>query len=117
MTYEAKGSSSAGNGWPLFDMDEVRDIIFDWLDLLVEHHKDFDKNDDGLSRIAAVVPDLKLAADKSSYLGRRFAGEVHRTEPCPKHQGRWSGLPWLGNECKCDLTGWLPRAVIPLRKP
>lgn len=98
---------------PEFNMNEIRDVIFDWLDLLVEHHGtppaegNPDQRDERLKRIAAVAADLKFAADKSSYLARRFSGEIHRTQPCPEHRGRWSGLGFC--DYGCDLTGWLPR--------
>lgn len=49
------------------------------------------------------------AIGKSSYLARRlYGGEKRRTVPCPTHNGKWSGLPLTGDECPCDLTGWLP---------
>lgn len=36
-----------------------------------------------------------------------------RTQPCPTHQGTWSGLDFGENthgfpHCVCGLTGWLP---------
>lgn len=48
---------------------------------------------------------------KSSMLDRLIYGcEPLRTEKCPKHKGRWSGLPSSPNDCPhgCGLTGWLP---------
>lgn len=102
---------------PEFNMNEVRDIIFQWLNQIREKVAQTPEDapawerDQRLERIAAVAEDLKLVADKSSYLGRRFSGEIHRTQECPKHKGIWTGLEGLGNECEfgCELTGWLPR--------
>jgi hypothetical protein len=102
---------------PRFDMDEIRAVIFQWLDQLVAKAENDARvgqyQDSRVERIAAVVPDLKLAADKSSYLGRRFYGDPHRTEACPIHGGRWSGLPgWRDCPMGCDFTGWLPRERV-----
>jgi hypothetical protein len=102
---------------PKYDYAECRAIIFQWLDLLVERSQEGDESDTGVqrfARIAEIVPDLKLAADKSNYLGRRFGGGQHRTERCPIHDGHWSGYGGLDKEpCACalgvyDITGWLP---------
>lgn len=72
------------------------------------------------------VRDLDLAIRKSCLLDRLiYVGEAPRTRPCPKHEGRWSGLPWPGSKCThgddcrcangCECiapcgcaTGWLP---------
>lgn len=101
------------NELPKFDYQEIRAIIFEWLSLLEELDASGNVRDDRMSKIAAVANDLKLAADKSSYLGRRFAGQPHRSEPCPIHKGMWSGLPYPGHDCLygCNLTGWLPSQV------
>lgn len=90
---------------PRYTMDEARAIIFQWLDLIADQNVDRRYYD---TITPAMVEDLKLAADKSAYLARRFAGEPHRTEPCPVHHGRWSGIAWGERpSCGCDLTGWL----------
>lgn len=92
---------------PKFDGNEIRSIIFQWLDQVAECDRNYFD-----TITPEVVRELKLAADKSSYLGRRFyANEAHRTEPCPTHKGVWSGLPFDVTPCGCDLTGWLPRFV------
>lgn len=49
---------------------------------------------------------------KSNALGRLIYGdEPLRTQPCPRHEGRWSGCK-EGGYCECqyghDVTGWLP---------
>lgn len=48
---------------------------------------------------------------KSSMLDRLIYGcEPLRTEKCPTHKGKWSGLEDGRNDCPhgCGLTGWLP---------
>lgn len=96
---------------PTFTAPEIREVVFTWLDLIVERSRD--DAPESFRRIAEVVPALKLAADKSNYLGRRFyLGQKHRTEPCPVHKGRWSGYAFP-SRCACslgsyDITGWLP---------
>jgi hypothetical protein len=51
----------------------------------------------------------RLYIVKSNLLDRLvYGGEPLRTRMCPKHKGKWSGLPSPGNDCECDLTGWLP---------
>lgn len=53
-----------------------------------------------------------LLIRKSSLLARLvYGGEQLRTVRCPKHDGRWSGLPCDGNDCACGLTGWIPAAL------
>jgi hypothetical protein len=61
--------------------------------------------------------DVQLGITKSSLLARViYGGEGLRTERCPIHEGRWSGLEWTDNACPhgCQLTGWLPQPQIPL---
>lgn len=86
------------------------DVLWQWLDLVTERvEQDGEDADPNLRKIAEAAPAIRLAVSKSSYLGRRLYGfEGHRTEPCPIHQGRWSGLPSGETPCGCDLTGWLP---------
>ena len=65
---------------------------------------------------ADAVNQVVLAVKKSNLLLRLiYMGEPLRTEQCPKHQGRWSGIPWPSKENRCEcmdaggqLTGWLP---------
>lgn len=65
-------------------------------------------------------PATRFTVGKSSMLDRLLYGrEKLRTVKCPKHDGRWTGIPmppdWPNsNHCKhgCQLTGWLP-AVSP----
>lgn len=83
-------------------VDDYCAILFQWAEMAVAK---------GILR-QETVNEVKFAVLKSSYLGRRlYGGEEHRTEPCPVHKGRWSGLP-LGSDppCGCDLTGWLRAA-------
>jgi hypothetical protein len=60
------------------------------------------------------VRDLDLAIRKSCLLSRLiYVGEAPRTRPCPKHEGRWSGLAFPEDRCECAApcgctTGWLP---------
>lgn len=62
---------------------------------------------EALNGVAFTLP---LAIRKSSLLWRLiYGGEPLRTERCPTHWGVWSGLPSFGNDCECDLTGWLPQ--------
>ena len=54
-----------------------------------------------------------LQITKSALLDRLlYCGESLRTEMCPTHKGRWSGL---FGECEhgCQLTGWLPNEKTP----
>jgi len=101
-------------GRPLFDADEIHEIIFQWLDLIKERAKeDHGKTHRPYEKIAATVDMWKLAADKSNYLARRlYMGQKHRTQQCPQHHGNWSGYAFpLRCECSLgtyDITGWLP---------
>ena len=90
-------------------------VLWQWLELIEERVAAGDTDGWGVDRnfktIAEAAPALRMAIHKSSYLGRRlYGGEAHRTERCPLHQGRWSGLPnpLRPPECGCDFTGWLP---------
>lgn len=96
---------------PVRTADEHCAILWQWLDLLVENGRDEEwlRDHSSLVPIIKHAIQIRLAIQKSSYLGRRlYGGEAHRTEPCPTHQGVWSGLPMTPDECACDLTGWLP---------
>ncbi len=51
-----------------------------------------------------------LAIGKSNLLARiLYSGEKMRTQMCPEHKGRWTGIEWADNACphKCQLTGWI----------
>jgi hypothetical protein len=64
------------------------------------------------------IRDVRLLITKSSLLNRLvYCGETLRTEKCPKHKGRWSGIPSPGNECECGLTGWLPVRSLAVPQP
>lgn len=91
-----------------FTQDEIRSIIFQWLDMIGDCDRTYF---DAIT--PEVVRNLKLAADKSSYLGRRFYGDEHRTEACPIHKGAWQGIDWF-DTCPyhCGYTGWVPRSVV-----
>ena len=101
-------------GRPLFDADEIHEIIFQWLDLIVERSKEDESPGRPYAKLAESVSAWKLAADKSNYLARRlYNGEKHRTEECSKHKGHWSGYAFP-YRCECslgtyDITGWLPQ--------
>lgn len=52
-----------------------------------------------------------LQIQKSSLLARLlYDGQPLRTEPCPKHQGTWSGI----GPCRhgCGSVGWLPTEAM-----
>jgi hypothetical protein len=94
---------------PLFDGDQIQEIIFQWLDLIKERAEEGDGQYDEL---AESVDAWKLAARKSNYLSRRLhSGQKHRTEKCPVHEGHWSGYGYCDQGCSLgiyDSTGWLP---------
>ncbi len=53
---------------------------------------------------------------KSALLDRLiYRCEPLRTEKCPAHKGKWSGIPSSDAECPhgCALTGWLPVKPAP----
>lgn len=57
------------------------------------------------------VDHVALQISKSALLARLiYGGEKLRSRKCLIHEGRWSGLPFMDNQCMhgCDLTGWLP---------
>lgn len=65
----------------------------------------------------AMVRDIgntRLHIAKSNLLARLlYAGEELRTEPCPIHNGHWSGCAWGDDRCPhCmsgdNVTGWVP---------
>lgn len=63
-------------------------------------------------RYFTILSNIATDIRKSNLLWRLiYAGEPLRTEPCPKHQGRWSGI--LPCEHGCDSTGWLPAGSPP----
>lgn len=55
---------------------------------------------------------LRVAIRKSNLLYRLlYGGEPLRTQPCPEHQGVWSGIGTPDKpDCPhgCGFTGWLP---------
>lgn len=74
-----------------------------------EEHDDY--RDESLIKAYEALNALALPIYKSAMLGRMiYGGEQARIEMCPKHKGRWVGLPWGDNDCEhgCQLTGWLP---------
>lgn len=71
------------------------------------------------AKFAEMVSRVFLQISKSNLLSRLiYDGESLRTEPCPVHQGRWSGCVWDDQPCPCqatqagqfgiNVTGWLP---------
>lgn len=59
-------------------------------------------------RELSALHDVHLMIVKSSLLARMiYDGEDVRREPCPRHNGRWTGC-YLPSECVCEGTGWLP---------
>ncbi len=58
-------------------------------------------------RYVEVLRSVLLDINKSNLLSRLiYGGEKLRTRPCPKHEGRWSGIGTC--EFGCGETGWLP---------
>lgn|GEM_PF-4830456 len=74
-----------------------------------EHH--------GNPRWAGSIEAIRLVFTlirKSSLLYRLiYARETLRTEKCPEHKGKWSGLEHPDNPCPhgCQMTGWLRAAA------
>lgn len=71
--------------------------------------------DEASVRAATYLHQAALQISKSNLLWRLiYGGEALRKEPCPVHEGRWSGYHWSdeGEPCACqyglDVTGWLP---------
>lgn len=63
------------------------------------------------------ISGILLAIRKSSLLGRLlYEGEMLRTEECPVHKGKWSGMEHPENPCPhgCGFVGWLPQPNDPL---
>lgn len=81
-----------------------------WAEALrVRASREDSPHDENLEHVAQLVNDsgLQLAIAKSSMLGRLiYGGEELRTQPCPEHEGAWSGVGMCSHGC--DLTGWLP---------
>lgn len=78
------------------------------------YRKDQEAKDPKLSHLRAYQSAVSnvdfafLQISKSSFLDRALYGrEPLRTEMCPTHKGKWSGLDFNG-ECPCSFTGWLP---------
>lgn len=94
----------------LQQIESYCDVLWQWLDLVVDRVTlDGASADPHLKAVAEASTSIRVAVSKSSYLARRlYEGEQHRTEPCPVHQGRWSGLAVDRPSCGCDMTGWLP---------
>lgn len=111
---------------PVMPVTRYCDILWQWLDLVCKRAEEDDARSEAekvnygqvtdFQKIRDLAPRIKLAIQKSNYLARRiYAGEEHRTEPCPLHKGHWSGYAGPGNSCPhgCslgayDITGWLP---------
>jgi hypothetical protein len=101
-------------------VDEYCEALWKWLRLIEAKVEAAgpppadDWDDVGQYRlIAAAASQLRVAIKKSNYLYRRiYKGEPHRTVPCPKHKGQWSGCEFDANYCECmsdvNVTGWLP---------
>lgn len=104
-------------GEPVRPVSQYCDAFRDWFKALKDKFEREDSGDEylpdfrdeALREVIEAARGLELPIYKSSMLYRRiYMGERLRTEMCPTHKGRWVGLPSLGNECECDLTGWLP---------
>jgi hypothetical protein len=70
---------------------------------LIEKLRSYEKSDEHVHRTF-------LAIGKSNLLARiLYSGEKMRTQRCPEHKGRWTGIEWADNACphKCQLTGWV----------
>lgn len=113
---------------PVMPVTRYCDILWQWLDLVCKRAEEDDARSESdnvnyghvtdFQKIRDLAPRIRLAIQKSNYLYRRiYLGEEHRTEPCPKHKGHWSGYadPYTLEPCPygCslgigDITGWLP---------
>lgn len=54
---------------------------------------------------------IEIDIEKSDLLFRLiYQGQKLRTQKCSIHKGKWSGIPFPGDECPegCGHTGWLP---------
>ena len=66
-----------------------------------------------LESMVVAIREVSLMVSKSNLLARLlYEGEKLRTEPCPIHQGRWSGCVWGEQRCPhCmsgdNVTGWV----------
>lgn len=101
---------------PVRPVSEYCQALYDWLEL-IRIRSLYEDAPENFKKIAEVIGPLTLSIQKSNYLLRRiYNGQPHRTEPCPIHQGRWSG--YAGDESRIcpegcsngiyDITGWLP---------
>jgi hypothetical protein len=55
-----------------------------------------------------------LSIHKSNLLARLlYNGEKLRTQMCPEHKGKWSGIEFGDTVCphKCQLTGWIQESA------
>lgn len=60
--------------------------------------------------ISDSVGDVFLQIGKSNLLARLlYVGEKLRTQMCPEHKGKWSGVEFSDTRCPhgCQLTGWI----------
>lgn len=68
---------------------------------------------EGLKKWTEVLTTVELSIRKSNLLYRLiYCGEKLRTQKCPQHKGRWSGIEFGDNVCPhgCELTGWIPES-------
>lgn len=58
-------------------------------------------------KFASEIDHVYLMIQKSNLLARvLYGGQPVRTEMCPEHKGKWSGIDCCPHGC--DETGWLP---------
>lgn len=106
---------------------EYCEAFYDWLKALEVAHKEWDEKPEESKQWHSPPPlynskehigFVLMAIGKSDYLRRRiYAKEPHRTEKCPVHQGKWSGIRWPTEPpmegCLCqdpdgNVSGWIP---------
>ena len=96
---------------PVMPIRRYCDALRTWA--RVAARTEFDEKTGGHNGSSATPKQIRtvfLALRKSNLLWRLlYAGEDLRERKCPKHDGKWSGIPWK-DDCPCGLTGWLPNS-------
>lgn len=106
---------------------EYCEAFYDWIKALEVAHKEWEEKSEDSKQWHSPPPlysskehigFVLMAIGKSDYLRRRiYAKESHRTEKCPVHKGKWSGLRWPTEPpmegCLCqdpdgNVSGWIP---------
>jgi hypothetical protein len=96
-------------GEPVVPLNEFCWAITTWFRCIEQANVAGDPHQHGHD-YAAVLSHVELDIRKSNLLGRLiYGGQALRTEPCPEHNGHWTGSAMLeGCPHGCHGTGWLP---------